>query len=280
MIQSTKKDYFLKMLLLALFISLAFIAILPFYASLIASLKPAQGIFRFGINLSLENLSFENYLTLFEGKGLRVWIWFFNTIVITILQVSCSLIVASMAGYAMAVYRFKGNKTFFILTLFALIIPVEILLVPLYELNITFGTVNTYPGVVLPFILAPFAVFFFRQYISGIPKAIIDSGRMDGCSELQIFIYLIVPLMKPAIGAMTILISVFTWNAYLWPAIILRTSEMQPLPVGLATLLSPYGNNYPHLLTGAVISVLPLIVLFLKFQKSFISGLTSGSVKG
>ena len=120
----------------------------------------------------------------------------------------------------------------------------------------------------------------FRQFASGLPSEIMESGRIDGCGEFGIFFKLMMPIMLPAYGAMTILLAMGSWNSMVWPMIVLRTSEMQTLPIGLQSLLTPYGNNYDMLLSGAVMSVLPIMVIFLLNQKTFIAGMAAGSVKG
>ena len=124
------------------------------------------------------------------------------------------------------------------------------------------------------------AIFFFVQYLKGIPKDIVDAGRVDGCSEYGIFLRLILPIMKPALAAMAILIGVFSWNNYLWPLLVLSDPAKFTLPIGLNSLVSPYGNNYQLLVAGSVMSVIPLLILFLCAQEHFIEGMTSGSVKG
>jgi arabinosaccharide transport system permease protein len=144
---------------------------------------------------------------------------------------------------------------------------------------ITLKLVDTYIGVVLPFVVSPFAIFFFRQYIVGIPKEFIEAARIDGYSEFNIFFRIMVPLMKPAIGAMTILMAMLSWNSFVWPLIILRSTERLTLPVGLASLITPYGNNYDMLMPGAVMSVIPIAIIFLLNQRAFIEGLTAGGIK-
>ncbi len=180
----------------------------------------------------------------------------------------------------MAAYKFAGRNTVFILVLFVLMVPIEMIMLPLYKMAIYMKLVNTYWGVIIPFAVSPFAVFFFRQYAVGIPKDFLDAGRIDGCSEYGIFFRIMVPLMAPAFGAMAILQALGNWNNFIWPLIVLRTKEMLTLPIGLSSLLTPYGNNYNILLSGCIVSVLPLLILFIVFQRYFISGLTVGGVKG
>ena len=195
-------------------------------------------------------------------------------------KVAGYIFVASFVGYGFAKYNFKGRNFLFILVLIVMMIPVEILILPLYKEMNALGFINTHMGVVLPFIVPATGIFFFRQFCMGLPTEIIESGRIDGCNEFTIFFKLMIPIMKPAFGAMTILLAMNSWNAMVWPMIVLRTSEMQTLPLGLQTMLTPYGNNYDMLLSGAVMSVLPIMIIFMLNQKAFIAGLTAGSVKG
>jgi arabinosaccharide transport system permease protein len=123
-------------------------------------------------------------------------------------------------------------------------------------------------------------VFFFRQFTLGIPKDFLDAGRIDGCTEYGLYFRIMAPLMSPAFGAMAILQALSNWNNFIWPLIVLRTDTKLTLPIGLSSLLTPYGNNYSILLSGCILSVLPILILFIAFQRFFISGLTIGGVKG
>jgi len=180
----------------------------------------------------------------------------------------------------LAMYNFKGKNAVFIIVLVVMMIPVEILILPLYELSISTGLIDSYLGVILPFVVAPMSIFFFRQYAQSLPRELLDAGRIDGCGEFKIFFKIMLPLMKPAFGAMGILQAMFSWNNFVWPLIVLRSNDMLTLPIGLQSLITPYGNNYDILFPGAVMSVIPIIILFILNQKAFISGLTVGGVKG
>jgi arabinosaccharide transport system permease protein len=165
------------------------------------------------------------------------------------------------------------------LVLAVMMIPVEILILPLFRLIVFLKIINTYAGVILPFVVSPFAAFFFRQYAREIPGDFMDAGRIDGCNDFSIYFRIMVPLMKPAFGAMAILQSMSSWNNFVWPLIALRTDEMFTLPIGLSSLIAPYGDNYDMLFAGAVLAVIPIIIVYLLNQKAFISGLTGG-IKG
>ncbi|MDF9297244.1 carbohydrate ABC transporter permease [Geobacillus stearothermophilus] len=265
-------------LMLSLF---AVVAVFPFFALLLASFKPSTELLRYGLNLKLQAhlLSFKNYIYLFQ-EGAKYLTWYKNSLIITAVGTVLSLLFSSMVGYALAVYNFKGRNVIFILVLTVMMIPTEILMLPLYKLMVSFKMINTYWGVIVPTMVAPIAIFFFRQYALGLPKELLDAARIDGCSEFRIFFSIMVPLMKPAFGAMAILQAMGYWNSFLWPTIILRTEDMFTLPIGLSGLLTPYGNNYDILIAGSLLTILPIIVLFMFFQRYFISGLTVGGVKG
>ncbi len=270
---------FFATLLMAL---LAVLALAPFIFLLVSSFKPGSDMIRNGLQLNpeFERWNLKNYaLLLTERDGIYLK-WYLNSFLIMVIQVGLGLFFACLVGYGLAKYRFKGRNAIFIMVLLVMMVPTEILILPLYKQMNSLNLINSYLGVILPFIVPANSVFFFRQYALGLPSEIMEAGRLDGCSEFGIFFKLMMPLMLPAFGAMTILQSMGSWNAMVWPMIVLRTSEMQTLPIGLQSLLTPYGNNYEMLLSGAVMSVLPILIIFLANQKTFIAGMSAGSVKG
>lgn len=270
---------------LIVFLVLAVVAVFclaPFFFLIISSLRPGVEMIRNGISLSIDfsALNLKNYWLLVEGKEGVYLFWYMNSLIITVLHTILSLLLTAMVGYGLAVYEFKGKNIIFMIVLIVMMIPVEILILPLYKLTISMGTINTYLGVILPFVVAPTSIFFFRQYAASLPKELLDAGRVDGCGEFRMFFQIMMPLMLPAFGAMGILQAMASWNSFVWPLIVLRSNEMLTLPIGLQSLLTPYGNNYDLLFPGAVMSVIPIIILFIFNQKAFISGLTVGGVKG
>jgi len=271
-----------KGLLLLLFIVLGIIAVFPIYYLLISSFRPSDKMFRSGIVLfvKLEEITLRNYRYLFSESGKIYFYWYRNSILITAIFTTGALFLTSFVGYGLAVYNFKGRNLILTAVLFIMMIPLEILMLPLYKLLIALKLMNTYQGVVLPFIVSPIGIFFFRQYATGIQKDYIDAGRIDGCTEYGIFFKIIAPLMKPAYSAMAILLSMRSWNDFVWPLIVLRTNKMFTIPIGLAGLLTPYGNNYDLLLSGAILAIIPVIIVFIFNQKYFVSGITIGGIKG
>lgn len=260
---------------------LALTALFPIIALIISSFLPSSELMRNGISLSIDfsQLSFSNYSYILTEAD-NYWSWYFNSIIISLITIITSVFFSAMVGYALAVYEFKGKNLFFICVLIIMMIPFEILMLPLYELMTTLRLTNTYVAVILPLVVAPVAVFFFRQYAGGLPLELMDAARIDGSNEYGIFFKIMFPLMGPSLAAMAILQGLAAWNNFLWPLLVLRSNDMFTLPIGLATLLTPYGNNYDVLIAGSVLTIIPIIILFIFFQKYFVAGLTSGGVKG
>ena len=268
-------------MIFVLFAILSVIILIPFYILVISSFKPGNDLIRYGINLKLEfdKMSLDNFIFLFTGQH-QYFTWFFNSLFLTAVSVIVTLFVCAAVGYGFAMYDFKGKNFLFICVLFVMMVPFEILMVPMYSQIIDMGLIDTYTGIVLPGITSASTVFFFRQYLLGIPKDLISAGRIDGASEYGIFFRIIIPIMKPAFAAMAILNTMGAWNNLLWPLLVLKTDTKFTLQIGLNTLLTPYGNNYDLLIVGSFFSVIPVLIIFLCFQKYFVDGMTAGAVKG
>ncbi|WHY01009.1 carbohydrate ABC transporter permease [Neobacillus sp. DY30] len=263
------------------FLIFSLMALFPIINLLISSLRPSSELMRNGISITFDpsTMSVDNYTYIFTQGG-NYWSWFMNSLVITTITIVLSLFFSSMVGYALALYDFKGRTLIFGCVLFILMVPFEILMLPLFQLMVNLNLINTYTAVILPAAVAPMAVFFFRQYALGLPKELMDAARIDGSTEYGIFFKIMLPLMTPSLAAMAILQGLGSWNNFLWPLIVLRSNDMFTLPIGLATLLTPYGNNYDILIAGSVMTILPIIILFIFFQRYFVAGLTVGGVKG
>lgn len=259
---------------------LAILIIIPVYAIVLASFKPGNHLLQYGLNLNLDvaNMTLDNYVLLFTGSH-DYWIWFGNSLLLTVIPVVLTLLVSSFVAYGFAAYDFKGKNFFFVIVLIILSIPFEVIMLPLYKQISSWGMMDNYAAVVVPFLAHASTIFFFRQYLLGLPKSLIEAGRIDGCTEYGIFFRLIVPIMKPAFSAMAILNGMNAWNNYLWPLLVIRSSEKYTLTIGLNTLINPYGDNYSLLVVGSVFSIIPIFILFICFQRYFIEGMTAGAVK-
>lgn len=265
----------------AFLVVIALISLVPLLAIFVGTFQDGNEVIRRGMtfDVDLGMLSLDNYVLLFTDSG-PYFRWFANTLLLTIAQVAGTLLVSSFVAYGFAMYEFRTKTLWFIMVLLVMTVPFEMLMLPLYVQVNDMGLADTYAVIVLPFLAAAVTIFFFRQYFLGIPKEIIEAGRVDGVSEFGIFFRLVLPITKPAMAAMAILNGMLCWNNFLWPLLVLRSPEKFTLPIGLNTLLTPYGNNYELLIIGAFFSLIPVLILFLAFQRFFIEGITAGAVKG
>ncbi|WP_298455833.1 carbohydrate ABC transporter permease [uncultured Cellulomonas sp.] len=257
------------------------IVLAPLVAIFIATFQDGNQIIRNGLSLDIElgELSLDNYVMLFTDSGLY-FRWFLNSVVLTAVQVAGTLLVSSFVAYGFAMYDFKGKNFWFITVLLLMTVPFEIMMLPLFVMVNDFGLADSYSVVVFPFLAASVTIFFFRQYFLGIPKELLEAGRVDGVTEFGIFFKIVLPIARPAIAAMAILNGMIIWNNFLWPLLVLRSAEKFTLPIGLNTLLTPHANNYELLIIGSLFSLLPVLVLFILFQRFFVAGMTAGALKG
>jgi arabinosaccharide transport system permease protein len=260
---------------------LTLIVLVPLFAIFVGTFQDGNEIIRKGLSLDIElgSLSLDNYAMLFTDSGMY-FRWFANSIFLTVVQVAGTLLVSSFVAYGFAMYDFKGKNTLFISVLVLMTVPFEIMMLPLFVMVNDVGLADSYSVIVVPFLAASVTIFFFRQYFLGIPKDLLEAGRVDGATEFGIFFRLVVPIAKPAFAAMAILNGMIIWNNFLWPLLVLRSPEKFTLPIGLNTLLTPHANNYELLIIGSFFSLLPVLALFLLFQRFFIAGITAGALKG
>ena len=276
------KNAITRVLIALLLILAGALLMMPFYFMFLSSLKPGTEILRLGLSFKFDPgvSSFTNYAALNTYRDGIYWKWYQSSLVIMLLQTSVGLFFSSIVGYALAMYHFKGRRAVDILVLILLMMPFEILILPMYRTLMRIKLMDSYFGVILPYLVPAFMVFFFRQYASGLPIELVEAGRIDGCTDYGIFFRIMVPVMIPAYGAMAILSAMNSWNNLLWPLIVLNTNEKFTIPIGMGTTITPYGNAYDILMPGAVMAIVPIVLIFLACQKTFMAGMTAGSVKG
>jgi multiple sugar transport system permease protein len=192
----------------------------------------------------------------------------------------CSLALNTMAGYAFAKLRFAGRERLFSALVAALLIPGQIAMMPLFLLLKHLGLVNSYGGIIVPAMAGIFGIFLVRQYARSIPDEIIEAARVDGAGELRIFISIILPLLRPVLASLAIFTFLGCWNDFMWPLVVLADDTLQTLPVALASLSREHVQDNEMMMAGSVLTVLPVLALFLALQKHYIQGLLLGSVKG
>ena len=287
---NTKKAHPIGSILLSVFfIILCVLCMIPLYALLLGTFKGGAELFVSGLNLNptFNQLHLKAWRYLFTGVMSNgeynphdYFVWYKNSMMVVLVQGSLTLLLSSMVAYGLAKYNFKGKNLIFMCVLMVMMVPLEILMLPMYTQVNAMGLRNSYAGVMLPFLVSMSAVFFFRQFLTGIPYEMIEAGRIDGCTEYGVFFRIIVPVMKPAYASMAVLTGMGAWNALLWPMLVISDMKKYTIPIGLNTLWSPYGNNYDLMITGSCFAILPLLLIYLFAQKFIVEGMTAGAVKG
>src|SRR5690554_2991268 len=205
---------------------------------------------------------------------------FGNSLLLAVSITGLSLLVNTMAGYAFAKLRFAGRERIFQLLLAALVVPAQVAMLPLFLLMKQLGLVNSYWGVILPGMATVFGIFLVRQYARSIPDALVEAARIDGAGELRIFVQVVLPMLKPVLVTLAIFSFMAAWNDFMWPLIILAEQQQYTLPVALAALSREHIMDVEMMMAGAVVTVLPVLLLFLLLQRWYMEGLLLGSVKG
>lgn len=187
---------------------------------------------------------------------------------------------AALGGFALAKHRFRGKGPLMLLMLGTMMLPGQMLMAPMYELLYHLGLMDTQAGLIVPGVVNVFGILLFRQAMLGVPDELLDAGRIDGCGEFRLFWSIALPVVRPMMGAFCLIAFMAQWNSFLWPQIVLQSESRFTLPIGLSRLVGTYGNEPGLLMAGTLLAILPVMVLFLLLQREFISGLTSGAVKG
>jgi len=255
--------------------------LVPFAWMVSASFKTTQEIFSYPPSLIPNTISLTNYQRLFSNWPFPSW--YGNSLVVALLTTAMVLFFSSLAGFAFAKYRFRGQSALFLLLLGSSMIPFPILLIPLFILVANIGWVNSLEALIIPFMAPAIGIFLMRQFMSYIPSELLDAARIDGASDFRTYWQIVLPLVLPGLATLGILTFLGSWNNYLWPLVVLRSSGSMTLPVGMASMLTgvaagsapPYG---PAMAASVLVSI-PIIVVFLFLQRYYIAGLTLGGVK-
>jgi multiple sugar transport system permease protein len=220
----------------------------------------------------------DNYRVLFLRAGMGRYL--LNSLLVSSAITLLSLAFNLMAGYAFAKLRFAGRECLFKALLGALVIPAQVAMLPLFLLLKSIGLVNSYAGVIVPGMASVFGIFLVRQYARGIPDELLEAARIDGAGEWRIFAQIVLPLLKPVMVTLAIFTFLAAWNDFMWPLIVLTGQEHYTLPIGLASLAREHAQDTELMMAGSVITVLPVLLLFLAMQRYYLQGLLLGSVKG
>lgn len=263
----------------AVLVLASLLTVFPFLWLLITSLKgDAQPIFADPPQLIPNPPTLVNYQKVWEQ--LPIWLFFLNSVFVAMATVILNLIITSMAAYPLAKMRFPGRDLIFFLLLSTLVVPLELTYIPLYIMAVRiFQFQDTLYSLILPGISSAFNIFLLRQAFKTIPDDLIDAARIDGASELRIWSGILLPNIRPALASAAIFTMIGSWNALLWPVLMLNTKERYTLPVGLLALRGQFSFDFRLIAAGAIIAIIPILVVFIALQKQFVKGM-SGAVKG
>jgi multiple sugar transport system permease protein len=254
-----------------------FIALLPFYWMIASSFKTPENIFSYPLQWIPNPINWQSYPTAWESQDFTRY--FLNSTFVSVAITAGNLLFASLAGYSLAKFRYKGRNFLFLLILSTMMLPLEVTMVPLFLLIKQFDWQNSYQGLIVPFLVEGFGVFLMRQYLLGIPKDLIEAARIDGASELRIYAQIVMPLCKPALAALGVFTFREAWDMYIWPLIIISKDSLRPLPLGISLFMGENGTNWDQLMAVAAIGTLPMILLFFFLQRSFIQGIAITGLK-
>jgi len=220
----------------------------------------------------------ENYLKVLTDSLIPRW--FLNTTIVAFIVTFGVVIIDSLAAYGLARIDFKGKNLVFWVIVSGLMIPDQVLIIPLYFLFNNLNLLNSFPALILPRLAMPLGVFILKQFFEGLPLELEEAAQIDGCSRLKMYWHIVMPLSKPAIAAVAVFTFIATWNSFLWPLIVANTEEMYTIPVGIANFQGTHGTEYALLMTGSIVASLPMLVAFLFLQKQIIKGITMSGIKG
>jgi len=245
---------------------------------LTSSLKSVANIFTVPVQWIPDKIHWENFADPFMNKNFGRY--FVNSSLIAAIVTGATLFFSSLAGYSLAKFDYKGRNVLFILILVTMMVPIETTIVPLAIVVLTLRMMNSYTGLILPVILSPFAIFWMRQFIITLPSAYAEAGRIDGLGEFAIFLRLILPLCKPAVGALAIFTFMGNWNSLIWPLIVATSDKLRTIPVGLVAFESEFFTPFNQLFAMSVLAILPTFVFFMFLRAKLIKGMAMVGIKG
>jgi alpha-1,4-digalacturonate transport system permease protein len=256
----------------------AAIFVLPVIWVILSSFKPGGELFSFPPTILPVQPTLENYSVALGTGNMLLYTW--NTLFVSVVSVVLAVISNSMAAFALAKYKFVGREVLFILTLATLMIPLQVIMVPIFLVLRTVGLTDSFWGIIIPGIASPTGVFLLRQYMTSIPDEILEAARIDGANDWTIYWRIIMPLSVPALATLAIFVFTWRWNDFIWSFIVLTSESKATLQLALQRLNGSAGVEWGTLLASTVITMLPILIVFLLMQRYFLSNATAGSVKG
>ncbi|WP_247827184.1 carbohydrate ABC transporter permease [Arthrobacter antioxidans] len=253
------------------------IMMFPLYWMVTLAFSPNTDVFSRELRIWPSEWSLENFRTIFSRFPTATW--FGNSVVITVIVTALTVTVNLLAGYAFAKLDFRGKGAIFLLVLSTMMVPVQVLMVAQFRLVTELGIYGTFWAVILPSSASAFGIFLARQFIIAIPDELIEAAKVDGAGTIRIFLQIVLPLCKPLIAVLVLLTVMYQWNDFAWPLIALKDSQLFTLPIGLLYLRGQYGADYGAIMALALVSITPIVLMFLAFQKYFVQGLARSGIR-
>jgi multiple sugar transport system permease protein len=252
--------------------------VFPFVWMVSTALKGQQEVYIYPPTLWPESLHWENFQHVLDTVPFGRF--FVNSLLVTTLITISQVVTSVLAGYVFARIEFPGRNLIFYLYLATLIIPTQVTMLPLFLLVSRLGWIDTYQGLIVPFLANAFAVFFLRQFFISLPRELEDAARIDGASRLRTLVQIILPLSRPAVATIALFTFLSHWDEYLWPLVVTNTTDMRTLPIGLRFFIEESGAQLNYMMAGALMAVAPVVLLFLVAQRQFIEGISLTGTKG
>ncbi len=240
--------------------------------------SPSEDIFQFPPQLLPSHPTFNNFVTVWQSNPFGQYLY--NSTIVSVLTVVLNLLFCSLAAYPLARLNFKGREVIFSAIVATILIPFQIVMIPLYILTVQLGLRNSYLGIIFPAIASAFGIFLLRQAFQGVPKELEEASRMDGCSELGVWWHIMLPSIRPALVTLSIFVFIGSWSDFLWPLIVLDRPELYTLPLGVANLAGTFTLDWRLIAAGSVISIVPILLFFLAMQHYIVPSETGSGVKG
>jgi len=260
-----------------IFILITLIFLFPIVWIILCSFKGSSELFKWPPTVLPQNFTIINYTTAFS-KG-NFALFFYNSAFVAVAATIITVIINTMAGFALAKYKFKGDSFLLISFISTLMIPLEVIMIPIFSVIKFFGFYNNFLGLIIPSAATPTGLFIMRQYLLSVPDELMQAARIDGASEWRIFWELIVPIAKPAMSVLAIFSFMWRWNDYLWPLIVISDPKKYTVQLAISNFMGQFNVDWNSLLAMSVVAMIPVLIIFLIFQKQFVQGMATSGMK-
>jgi multiple sugar transport system permease protein len=257
---------------------LGLIIAVPLYWTVMSSLTTNDSLFTGAITWVPPALHVENYVNAFQAAPFGRY--FLNSAVVAVAVTAITLLTSALAGYGFAKLHFPGRNVLFAVVLAALMVPFPAIMIPLFVLVRQLHLLDSYAGLIIPGAVSGFGIFMMRQFMSRLPDALLEAARLDGCNELQIFWFIVLPSSRSALAALAVLTFLASWNNFVWPLLVVQSPDYTTVPLGLALFRGAYATNYTQILAASLVAAAPVVLLYLAMQRQIIASFISSGIKG